>query len=76
MYLGTKIRDIATKCPDDSHRVRELESRIAEAGTFVSLWPKLQAKLNSLRIELIATHCELSDSRQLTHLTETRIVDA
>ena len=66
---------LATKYPDDSQYVRELESRI-EAGTFVSLWLKLRARLNSLQIELIATHRELSDSQQLTRLAETRIVDA
>ncbi|KIM47423.1 hypothetical protein M413DRAFT_439091 [Hebeloma cylindrosporum] len=74
--LRAKIRVLEAKRADDSQRVRELESRLAEAETFVSLRPKLQAKLTSLQTDLIATRRELADSQQLAQLAETRVIDA
>ena len=41
----------------------------------MALRPKLQAKLNSLQTELIATRRELADSQQLSQLSDNRIAD-
>ena len=56
--------------------MRELETRLSEAESFVALRPKLQAKLNQQQTELIATRRELADAQQLAQLAEGRIVDA
>lgn len=61
---------------DDARHVRELETRLNEAETFVALRPKLQAKLNALQTELIATKRELADASQLSTLHDNRIVDS
>lgn len=61
---------------DDARHLRELETRLSEAETFVALRPKLQAKLNSQQTELIATRRELADAQQLSQLSESRLVDA
>ncbi|KAK7063669.1 CAP-Gly domain-containing protein [Favolaschia claudopus] len=74
--LRAKIRVLEAKRADDARHVRELETRLADAETFVSLRPKLQAKLNSQQTELIATRRELADAQQLAQLAEGRIVDA
>ncbi len=55
--------------------MRELETRLNEAESFVALRPKLQAKLNQQQTELIATRRELADAQQLAQLAESRIVD-
>ncbi|KAJ2935346.1 hypothetical protein H1R20_g1748, partial [Candolleomyces eurysporus] len=60
----------------DARHVRELQTRIHEAEAFVSLRPKLQAKLNAQQTELIATKRELADAQQLAQLAENRIADA
>jgi dynactin 1 len=67
---------LEAKRADDARHVRELETRISEAETFVALRPKLQAKLSSQQTELIATRRELADSKQLAELNEGRVVDA
>jgi dynactin 1 len=67
---------LEAKRADDARHVRELETRLADAETFVALRPKLQAKLNSQQTELIATRRELADAQQLAQLAESRIVDA
>ena len=56
--------------------MRELETRLAEAESFVALRPKLQAKLQQQQTELIATRRELADSQQLAALADGRVVDA
>lgn len=61
---------------DDARHVRELETRLGEAETFVALRPKLQAKLNSLQTELIATKRELADAQQLTSIHDGRMADS
>lgn len=53
-----------------------METRLNEAESFVALRPKLQAKLNSLQTELIASKRELADAQQLSQLSDNRIVDA
>ena len=63
------------KRADDARHVRELETRLNEAESFVALRPKLQAKLNSLQTELIATRRELADAQQLSQLSDNRIAD-
>jgi dynactin 1 len=74
--LRAKIRVLEAKRADDARHVRELETRVSEAESFVALRPKLQAKLNSQQTELIATRRELADAKQLAELSEGRVVDA
>ncbi|KAI0658356.1 dynactin [Cubamyces menziesii] len=74
--LRAKIRVLEAKRADDARHVRELETRLSEAESFVALRPKLQAKLNQQQTELIATRRELADAQQLAQLAESRIVDA
>lgn len=64
------------KRADDARHVRELETRLSEAESFVALRPKLQAKLNQLQTELIATRRELADAQQLAQLSDNRGIDA
>ncbi|KAJ7695201.1 dynactin [Mycena rosella] len=73
--LRAKIRVLEAKRADDARHVRELETRLADAETFVSLRPKLQAKLNSQQTELIETRRDLADAQQLAQLAEGRILD-
>ncbi|OBZ68564.1 Dynactin, isoform [Grifola frondosa] len=73
--LRAKIRVFEAKRGDDARHIRELETRLSEAESFVSLRPKLQAKLTSQQTELIATRRELADAQQLAQLAESRIVD-
>lgn len=63
------------KRADDARHVRELETRLSEAESFVALRPKLQAKLNQLQTELIATKRELADAQQLSQLSDNRMAD-
>ncbi|KAI5885462.1 uncharacterized protein SCHCODRAFT_02520680 [Schizophyllum commune H4-8] len=73
--LRAKLRVLEAKRGDDSRHIRELETRLAEAESFVALRPKLQAKLNQLQTELIETRRELADAQQLSQLNEGRNVD-
>ncbi|KAJ7146369.1 dynactin [Mycena epipterygia] len=73
--LRAKIRVLEAKRADDARHVRELETRLSDAETFVALRPKLQAKLNSQQTELIATRRDLADAQQLAQLAEGRILD-
>lgn len=66
---------LEAKRADDARHVRELETRLSEAESFVALRPKLQAKLNQQQTDLIATRRELADAQQLAQLAETRILD-
>ena len=70
------MRVLEAKRADDARHVRELETRLSEAESFVALRPKLQAKLNQQQTELIATRRELADAQQLAQLSEGRILDA
>ena len=74
--LRAKVRVLEAKRTDDARHIRELESRLNEAETFISLRPKLQAKLNAQQTELIATRRELADAQQLSQLAESRVVDS
>ncbi|EGN93727.1 hypothetical protein SERLA73DRAFT_172019 [Serpula lacrymans var. lacrymans S7.3] len=74
--LRAKIRVLEAKRADDARHVRELESRLSEAESFVALRPKLQAKLSQLQTDLTATRRELSDAQQLAQLTDSRSVDS
>jgi dynactin 1 len=74
--LRAKIRVLEAKRADDARHVRELETRLSEAESFVALRPKLQAKLSSLQTDLIATRRELADAQQISQLAETRFIDA
>ena len=70
------MRVLEAKRADDARHVRELETRLSEAESFVALRPKLQAKLNSQQTELIASRRELADAKQLAELNEGRLVDS
>jgi dynactin 1 len=74
--LRAKVRVLEAKRADDARHIRELETRLSEAESFVVFRPKLQAKLNSQQTELIATRRELADLKQLAELNEGRVVDA
>ncbi|KII94229.1 hypothetical protein PLICRDRAFT_100409 [Plicaturopsis crispa FD-325 SS-3] len=74
--LRAKIRVLEVHRADDARHIRELETRLSEAESFVALRPKLQAKLSSQQTELIATRRELADAQQLSELAESRILDA
>ncbi|OCH92962.1 dynactin [Obba rivulosa] len=74
--LRAKVRVLEAKRADDARHVRELETRLADAESFVALRPKLQAKLQAQQTELIAARRELADAQQLASLAENRIVDA
>lgn len=74
--LRARMRVMEAKRADDARRIRELETRLSEAESFVALRPKLQAKLNQLQTELIATRRELADSQQLAQLSDNRGIDA
>ncbi|KAI0701257.1 dynactin [Cerioporus squamosus] len=73
--LRAKVRVLEAKRADDARHVRELETRLSEAESFVALRPKLQAKLNQQQTELIAARRELADAQQLAQLSESRILD-
>ncbi|KAA1478090.1 hypothetical protein DENSPDRAFT_787589 [Dentipellis sp. KUC8613] len=74
--LHAKIRVLEAKRADDARHVRELEAKLSDAEAFVSLRPKLQAKLTQQQTELIETRRELADAKQLADLADSRIVDA
>ncbi|KAF9478081.1 dynactin [Pholiota conissans] len=74
--LRAKVRVLEAKRADDARHVRELETRLSDAESFVALRPKLQAKLTSLQTDLIATRRELADAKQISELAETRFIDA
>lgn len=74
--LRAKIRVLEIKRADDARHVKELETKLSEAETFVALRPKLQAKLMQQQTELIAVRRELADARQLSDLSETRNLDS
>ncbi|KAG1848525.1 dynein associated protein-domain-containing protein [Suillus subalutaceus] len=74
--MHAKIRVLEAKRADDARHIRELETRLADAESFVALRPKLQAKLQSLQSELIATKRALADAEQLASLGETRGADS
>jgi len=74
--LRAKVRVLETKRSDDARRIRELETKLSDAESFVALRPKLQAKLTSLQTELIATKRELADTQQLSSLGDNRMADA
>ncbi|KAF8589530.1 hypothetical protein K439DRAFT_1332697 [Ramaria rubella] len=74
--LRARLRVIETRREDDAKHIRELEARLAEAENFVSIRPKLQAKLTSLQSELINTRRALSDAESLSSMSETRLLEA
>jgi dynactin 1 len=73
--LRAKIRVLEIKRADDARHVKELETKLSEAETFVALRPKLQAKLVQQQTELIEARRELADARQLSELAEARNLD-
>ncbi|KZV79203.1 hypothetical protein EXIGLDRAFT_632417 [Exidia glandulosa HHB12029] len=74
--LKTRLRLLEAKRADDQQRIRELESRLADAENFVALRPKLQAKLNQLQTELVETRRTLADQNDLNALSESKLVEA
>ncbi|CAE6385420.1 unnamed protein product [Rhizoctonia solani] len=61
--LRTKLRVLETKRSEDARLIRELETKLADAEVFVSIRPKLQAKLQALQTELSQTKRELADQQ-------------
>jgi hypothetical protein len=53
--LRAKLRVLETKRTDDARLIRELETKLADAETFVAIRPKLQGKwfFNHLIITLV-----------------------
>lgn len=74
--LRAKIRVLEAKRSDDATQREALEARIREAEVFITLRPKLQAKLSSQQTELGAARRELADAQQLAQLTEARVLDS
>jgi len=74
--LKAKVRVLEARRTAESERVKELETRLAEAERFITFRPKLQAKLNELQTDLTATRRELADAQQIAHLSETRDFNA
>ena len=74
--LRARIRVLEIKRADDARHVKELETKLSEAETFVALRPKLQAKLVQQQTELIEARRELADARQLSELAEARNLDS
>lgn len=74
--LRAKVRVLEIKRADGARQVQELETKLSEAESFLSLRPKLQAKLVQQQTELIAARRELADAQQLSELTEARNLDA
>ncbi|CAE6345447.1 unnamed protein product [Rhizoctonia solani] len=61
--LRAKLRVLETKRTEDARLIRELETKLADAEVFVSIRPKLQAKLQALQTELSQTKRELADQQ-------------
>ncbi|CAE6488914.1 unnamed protein product [Rhizoctonia solani] len=61
--LRAKLRVLETKRSEDARLIRELETKLADAEMFVSIRPKLQAKLQALQTELSQTKRELADQQ-------------
>jgi len=64
------------KRTEDARHIVELETRLAEAETFVSLRPKLQAKLNTLNNDLGVAKRELADAKRVAEMADNRVADA
>ncbi|QRW00779.1 Dynein associated protein [Ceratobasidium sp. AG-Ba] len=72
--LRAKLRVLETKRQDDARHIRELETKLADAETFVAIRPKLQAKLQSLQTELSQTKRELADQQaEMSTLDEQKV---
>lgn len=69
------MRFLETKRGDDQRHIRELEARLVEADTFVTLRPKLKAKISAQETELSDLRRELADARQLSELSDGRVLD-
>lgn len=74
--LRTKIRTLEARRADDVRHIRELETRLADAEAFVSLRPRLQAKLNQLQQDSLQTRRELQDQATELQAAEARLVQA
>lgn len=61
---------------DDIQRIRELETRLADAETFVALRPKLQAKLNQLQQDTLQTKRELQDQATELQVAEAKLQES
>ena len=57
-------------------RIRELETRLTDAESFVSLRPKLQAKLNQLQQESLQTKRELQDQTAELQAAEAKLSES
>ncbi|CAG8706507.1 7985_t:CDS:2, partial [Acaulospora colombiana] len=73
--LRAKIRFMEARRADDVQRIRELETRLADAEAFVALRPKLQAKLNQLQQESLQTKRELQDQATELQVSEAKLTE-
>ncbi|KAF8526013.1 dynein associated protein-domain-containing protein [Hysterangium stoloniferum] len=74
--LRVRLRIVEARREEDAEQIRGLKERLAEAEGFVSLRPKLQAKLTNLQSELINTRRALSDAESLSSMSEMRLLEA
>lgn len=74
--MRAKIRVLEARRADDIQRIRELETRLADAETFVALRPKLQAKLNQLQQETLQSRRELQDQAAELQVTEVKLTES
>jgi dynactin 1 len=74
--LRAKIRYLDARRADDVQRIRELETRLNDAESFVSLRPKLQAKLNQLQQESLQTKRELQDQMAEIQVAEVKLSES
>ncbi|GJJ08433.1 hypothetical protein Clacol_002649 [Clathrus columnatus] len=74
--LRARLRITEARREEDARRIRELETRLADAEGFVSIRPKLQAKLNTLQTELINARRAQSEAESLSSMSETRLMES
>ncbi|KAJ3741538.1 dynein associated protein-domain-containing protein [Lentinula detonsa] len=70
--LLTKIRVLETNRSLDRLQIQSLESKLSESASFLSLRPKLQAKLQSQQTEITSLKQEINESRAEVKLWEER----
>ncbi|KAJ4492110.1 dynein associated protein-domain-containing protein [Lentinula edodes] len=70
--LLTKIRVLETNRTLDTLQIQSLESKLAESSSFLSLRPKLQAKLQSQQTELTSLKQEINELKAQVKVWEER----
>ncbi|KAJ3888804.1 dynactin [Lentinula edodes] len=70
--LLTKVRVLETNRTLDTLQIQSLESKLAESSSFLSLRPKLQAKLQSQQTELTSLKQEINELKAQVKVWEER----